>query len=286
MAMVSSVSGARRAKNAAFTAFVWACGAIALVPLGVIAGYVFLRGFSAITFDLFTKTPAGPLNPTNGGISEAFIGSAIIVGLACLLSIPLGVLTGIYLSEYGRGRMTQAIRATSEVLLSTPSIVAGLVIAATVVTVMHTFSALAGALAISILMWPLVARATEDVFRLVPADLREAALALGLPRWKVIARIVVPTAGGGILTAVMLAVARGLGETAPLLLTTLGSDYVNTKLNRPTDAIPLRIYQYARQPLPSLQGIAWGAALTLMASVLVLSLAARWLAAREKRRLA
>jgi phosphate transport system permease protein len=279
------VRARRRAKDRAFTVFLWGCGAVALTPLIVITTYVVTRGLPALSADFFTKTPPGPLEPASGGISEAFIGSGLIVGMACVISIPLGVLTAIYLSEYGRGRGADAIRFVAEILLSTPSIVAGLVISAVVVTAMHSFSAIAGSIALSILMWPVIARATEEILRLVPQDLREGALALGLPRWKVIIRVVVPSAGAGILTAVMLAVARGLGETAPILLTALGSNYVNTDPWRPTDAVPLRIYNDARQPLEALHQVAWGGAVTLMVGVLVLSVGARILSARQRRRL-
>ncbi len=282
---VAAPGRARRLKEGAFTAFLWACGAVALAPLVVISIYVVARGFSALSANFFTKTPAGPLDPSSGGIVQAFIGSGLIVGMASAIAIPLGVLSAVYLSEYGRGRLAGTIRFVAEILLSTPSIVAGLFVSAVVVTAMHTFSAIAGSIAISVLMWPVITRATEEILRLVPQDLREGALALGLPRWKVILRVVVPTAGAGILTAVMLAIARGLGETAPILLTALGSDYVNTNPGRPTDAVPLRIYNYARQPLESLHRVAWGGAIMLMVGVLVLSVTARILSARQERRL-
>jgi phosphate transport system permease protein len=280
-----SVSGARRVKNHAFTAFVWACGAIALIPLVVIAVFVVTKGLPALSVTFFTQTPAGPIDPSAGGISEAFVGTAAIVGVATVIAVPLGILTAVYLSEYGRNRFANAVRLVSEILLSTPSIIVGLFIYGVVVARMHQFSAFAGALAIGVLMWPVVTRATEEVLRLVPDDVREAALALGYPRWRVILRIVLPTAGAGILTAVMLAVARGLGETAPVLVTALGSDYMSKSLFVPTDAVPLRIYKYARQPIEALQAQAWTAALALLVVVLVLSIGARSLAARRQRRL-
>jgi phosphate transport system permease protein len=280
-----SVSGARRLKNGAFTAFVWACGGIALVPLVVIAAFVVTRGLPALSLGFFTKTPAGPIDPSAGGISEAFVGTAVIVGVATLIAVPLGILTAVYLSEYGRNRFAALVRLVSEILLSTPSIIVGLFIYGVVVTSTKQFSAFAGSLAIGVLMWPVVTRATEEVLRLVADDVREAALALGYPRWRVILRIVLPTAGAGILTAVMLAVARGLGETAPVLVTALGSDYMSKSLFVPTDAVPLRIYKYARQPVEALQAQAWTAALALLVVVLVLSIGARSLAARRQRRL-
>ncbi len=277
----------RRLKDRAFSLFLIFCAALALVPLGVIATFVVVRGASALNLNFFTKLPPGPLDaPHTGGIANAIVGTVMIVGLAVLLSVPLGIATAVYLSEYGRGRLATVIRFTANTLLATPSIIAGLVIAATVVTWTHTFSAYAASLAISILMWPVVTRATEEVLRLVPQDLREGALALGVPRWKVVLKIVIPTAGSGILTGVMLAVSRGLGETAAILLTALGNSYMNTTYGRPTATVTLDIYAWARQPQPILQELAWGAALTLMTAVLVLSIAARVVSIRRQRRLA
>jgi phosphate transport system permease protein len=280
-----SVSGTRRLKNRVFTAFVWGCGLVALAPLVVIAIFVVTKGLPALSVRFFTNTPAGPLDPSAGGISEAFVGTAAIVGVATLFAVPLGILTAVYLSEYGRNRFANLVRLVSEILLSTPSVIVGLFIYGVVVTRTQQFSAFAGALAIGVLMWPVVTRATEEVLRLVADDIREAALALGYPRWRMILRIVLPTAGAGILTAVMLAVARGLGETAPVLVTALGSDYMSKSLFVPTDAVPLRIYKYARQPIEALQAQAWTAALALLVVVLVLSIGARSLAARRQRRL-
>jgi phosphate transport system permease protein len=256
-----------------------------LLPLILIVVYVVARGYSALSVNFFTKEPAGPIAPASGGISEAFIGTGLIVGMAALFSVPLGILTAVYLSEYGRGRVASIVRFVAEILLSTPSIVAGVFISAVIVSAMHSFSALAGSIALTVLMWPVIARAGEEILKLVPQDLREGALALGVPRWKVILRVVVPTAGAGIATAVMLALARGLGETAPILVTALGNDYNNTNLGQPTDALPLRIYNYARQPVEALHAFAWGAAIMLLLGVLVLSISARILAARQQRRL-
>jgi phosphate transport system permease protein len=216
---------------------------------------------------------------------QSFEGTALIVGLAILFSVPVGVLTAVYLSEYGRGRLASGIRFVAEILLSTPSIVAGAFIWAIVVVALHSFSAFAGGLALTVLMWPIIARATEEVLRLVPQEIREGALALGVPRWKVILRIVVPTAGAGIFTAIMLAVARGMGETAPILLTSLGNDFVNWRPLAPTDAVPLRVYNYAGSPVLSLHAFAWGGALMLLVAVLALSITARVLSTRQQRRL-
>jgi phosphate transport system permease protein len=282
----TALSRTRRAKDRAFTGFLLLCTALAMIPLVVIVVFVIARGVGTINGNFFTKLPPGSLAPAHsGGIVNGIVGSAMIVGLASVLTVPLGIATAVYLSEYERGRVATVIRFTANTLLATPSIVAGLVIAATVVTWTHTFSAYAAGLAMSILMWPVVARATEEVLRLVPQDLREGALALGVPRWKVVVRIVIPTAGSGILTAVMLAVARGLGETAVILLTALGNNFQNTDYGRPTAAVPLQIYAWARQPVAALQELAWGAGLMLMATVLVLSITARVIVIRRQRRI-
>ena len=275
----------RRAKDRAFSIAIVACAVLAMIPLALIIAYVVARGWSVLSANFFTKVPAGPLDPSSGGIAQAFIGTALIVGMASLIAIPLGVLTAVYLSEFGRGRFAEAVRYFAEVLLSTPSIIAGAFIWATVVVVMGTFSAFAGSLALAFLMWPIIARATEEILRLVPNDLREAALALGLPRWKVILQVVVLTAGAGILTAIMLAVARGLGETAPILLTALGNDYINWSPMKPTDAVPLRVYTDARTAVEALHAFAWGGAITLLVAVLLLSFGARYFSYRQRKRM-
>jgi phosphate transport system permease protein len=277
------VSRSRRVKNRAFTFFLGACGVLALLPLAFITAYVVAKGLRALNLAFFTKEPVAP-GESGGGIVQSFVGTGLIVGMAVAFSVPLGVLAAVYLSEYGRGRLASFIRFVAEILLSTPSIVAGAFIWALVVVAMGTFSALAGAIALTVLMWPIITRATEEVLRLVPQELREGALALGLPRWKVILRIVIPTAGSGIFTAIMLAVARGLGETAPILLTALGQDFLSTNPLAPADAVPLRVYNYARTPVEAQHALAWGGAIVLLAAVLVLSITARVLANRQRRR--
>jgi phosphate transport system permease protein len=276
--------GLRKAKSRVFEGFMWLTGIVALVPLVLIVFYVFKEGLPAINIDFFTQSAPAPGVP-GGGMSQAIVGSAMMVGMATLMSVPLGVLSALYLTEYGRGSFAATIRFVAEILLSTPSIIAGAFIWATVVLLMHSFSAIAGAIALTVLMWPIITRSTEETLRLVPDDLREAALALGVPRWKVILAIVLPTAGAGIFTAVMLAVARGLGETAPILLTALGNDFMNLDPKLPTDAVPLRIYNYAQSPILAWHQLAWGGAIVLLVVVLALSIGARILSDRQQRRL-
>jgi phosphate transport system permease protein len=279
----SGVSWSRRVKNRAFLILLWVAGGLALLPLCFIASYVIAKGARALNVDFFTKAPVPP-PLTGGGFGPAFVGTMMMVGMAALFAIPLGVLAAVYLSEYGRGRVASGVRFVSEILLSTPSIIAGAFIWALVVVALGAFSAFAGALALTVIMWPIIARTTEEVLRLVPQELREAGLALGLPRWKVILRVVVPTAGAGIFTAVMLAVARGLGETAPVLLTALGNQFYNTNPGQPTDAVTLRIYGYAQSAFPAQHDQAWGGAIVLLAAVLLLSVTARILSVRQQRR--
>jgi phosphate transport system permease protein len=278
-----SVAG-RKLKSRIFDGFMWLTGVIALVPLVLIVGYVLLKGVPALSSDFFTQTAPPPGLP-GGGMAQAMTGSAIIVGGAILMSVPLGILTAIYLSEYGRDRLASATRFVAEILLSTPSIVAGAFIWAVLVTAMHTFSALAASIALTVLMWPIITRGAEETLRLVPDDLREAALALGVPRWRVVLSVVLPTAGPGIFTVVMLSVARGLGETAPVLLTALGNDFLNLDPSQPTDAVPLRIYNYAQSPIVAWHDFAWGGAIVLLVVVLTLSIGARILSDRQQRRL-
>jgi len=278
------VSPMRRFKDRGFTAALWAAGVLAMLPLFAIVGYVVAKGVAALNLDFYTKTPVAPGLP-GGGIAQSFVGTGMIVGVAMLFAVPLGVLTAVYLSEYGTGRLASAVRFVAEILLSVPSIVAGAFIWALVVVTLGHFSALAGAIAITVIMWPIIARATEEVLRLVSNELREGALALGVPRWKMVLRVVIPTAGAGIFTAIMLAVARGLGETAPILLTSLGNDFMNLNPSQPTDAVPLRIYNYSQTAILSLRSLAWGGALNLLLAVLVLSIAARILSVRQQRRI-
>ena len=274
----------RKFKSGVFEGLMWLAGLMALVPLVLIIGYVLMKGIPALNRDFFTMTAPAP-GATGGGMSQAIVGSAMIVGVAVLISVPLGLLTAIYLSEFGRGRIASATRFVAEILLSTPSIVAGAFIWAMVVTVMHSFSAVAASIALSVLMWPIITRGAEETLRLVPDDLREAALALGVARWRVVVSIVLPTAGPGLFTVVMLSIARGLGETAPVLLTALGNDFMNLDVTQPTDAIPLRIYNYAQSAVASWHDLAWGGAIVLLAVVLTLSIGARILSDRQQRRL-
>ncbi|HNX32506.1 MAG TPA: phosphate ABC transporter permease PstA [Holophaga sp.] len=246
----------------------------ALAPLGAVLGYLVAKGAGGISWSFFTELPR-PVGEAGGGMANALAGSAVLVGLACLLGLPVGLLGGIYLSEYGDNPFGKAIRFCADVLSGVPSITVGIFVYTLVVLAMKRFSALAGAVALAILMLPIVMRTTEELLRLVPVTLREAGLALGLPRWRVILGVVLRTGASGIATGVMLAVSRIAGETAPLLFTAFGSRFISLKLDQPMGSLPVQIYTYAVSPYEDWHRQAWAAALVLVLLVLALNLLAR-----------
>jgi phosphate transport system permease protein len=258
---------------------------LAVVVLAVVFLSVFKRGLEALNLDFFTKTPA-VFGEEGGGIAQAFVGSLVIVGLATLMVIPVGVAVAVYVAEFAGPNMARAVRLALDVLNGLPSIVIGIFIFAAIV-VTHQQSAFAGSLALAIIMLPLVARSTQEVLALIPQSLRSAALALGSTRRQMVFRVLLPAAVGGILTGTILAVARAAGETAPLLFTTaLAGQLVNTNPREPLQSVPLAIFQLAESPDPNDHAKAWAAAAVLMTFVLVVSLAARVLLARNRRKLA
>ena len=258
---------------------------LAVVVLAVVFLSVFRRGLEAMNLDFFTKTPA-VFGEEGGGIAQAFVGSLVIVGLATLMVIPVGVAVAVYVAEFAGPNMARAVRLALDVLNGLPSIVIGIFIFAAIV-VTHQQSAFAGSLALAIIMLPLVARSTQEVLALIPQSLRSAALALGSTRRQMVFRVLLPAAVGGILTGTILAVARAAGETAPLLFTTaLAGQLVNTNPREPLQSVPLAIFQLSESPDPNDHAKAWAAAAVLMTFVLVVSLAARVLLARNRRKLA
>jgi phosphate transport system permease protein len=249
---------------------------IALSTLFFILGYIAYHGISSLSWDFVTKLPK-PVGETGGGIANAIVGSLKIVGLASLIGIPVGVLGAVYLAEFGGNRIGFLIRYAADVINGVPSIVIGIFAYALVVLPMKQFSALSGGVALSIIMIPLVIRTTEEFLRLVPGSIREAALALGLPQWKVILRVVLPTAARGILTGAILSVSRIAGETAPLLFTAFGNRYWDDGLLHPIAALPLTIFTYAISPYDDWHKQAWAAALILILIVLIGNILARLL---------
>ncbi len=247
---------------------------IGIAMLFLILGYIIYKGGHGINLDFFTKLPT-PVGVPGGGMVNALIGSTYLIGLASLLSIPVGILIGVYLSEFGRGAFASAVRFVSETLTGVPSIVMGIFAYSIVVIPMGRFSALAGAFALSLLMLPIIVKSTEELLKMVPNDLREASLALGIPRWKTILKVVLSTAKSGVITGIMLAIARVGGEAAPLLFTAFGNSFMNWRPDQPIASLPVQIYVYASSPYEDWHQKAWAAALVLMGIVLITNIIAR-----------
>jgi phosphate transport system permease protein len=247
----------------------------AAVPFGFISWYVLQKGAGALDWAFFTELPKGP-GDTGGGMANAMLGSLTLIILASAIGIPWGLASGIYLAEYGRGRTAQGLRFAIDLLASTPSIVVGIFVYGLIV-IRFGFSAYAGALSLAIIMLPVIARSAEEILKLVPGHLREAGLALGVPRWKVLLRIVIPGSLSGLLTGIMLAIARAVGETAPLLFTSLGNQYFARGLAQPTASLPVQIYNFAKSGYPDLERQAWAGALVLVFFVFILNLATRFM---------
>jgi phosphate transport system permease protein len=247
---------------------------VALLPLFFILANLVLKGAGSLSLDFFTKMPA-PAGETGGGVAHAIVGTLMIVGMASLIGLPLGIAAGIYCAEYPGSRLTLVTRFVADVMNGTPSIVVGVFAWAWIVATQKHFSALAGSVALALLMVPMVLRTTEEMIKLVPNSLREAALALGYPRWRTSLTVVVRTTLPGIVTGSLLAVARIAGETAPLLFTALGSQYMSFDLDQPMAALPLTVFTYATGPYEEWHRYAWAAALVLILVVFILSLGAR-----------
>lgn len=249
---------------------------LSLSGLFLILGYIAYHGISSINWNFFTKIPV-PLGETGGGIANSIVGSLKVLALACVIGMPIGVFGAIYLAEFGNNRIGFAIRYCADVLNGVPSIVMGIFAYTLVVLPMKGFSALAGSVALAIIMIPLVLRTTEEFIRLVPGSIREAALALGVAHWKVILRVVLPTASRGIMTGAILAVSRIAGETAPLIFTAFGNRYWDDGLLHPIATLPHTIFTYAIAPYDDWHRQAWAAALVLMSVVLIGNIGARLL---------
>lgn len=246
----------------------------AVLPLLFIFGDLIAKGAGAMDLRFFTETPV-PAGDPGGGVAHAIVGTGIIVGLACVFGLPIGIGAGVYLAEYGHGRVGWTVRFVADVLQGTPSIVIGIFVWTFVVRPMQHFSAFAGAIALAVLMVPMITRTTEEMVRLVPNSLREAALALGYPRWRTSLAVVVRTALTGIVTGCLVGVARVAGETAPLIFTAFGNLNMIVSPAQPMQTLSLQIYQYATGPFDEWHRLAWAAALVLMGLVLVVSIIAR-----------
>jgi phosphate transport system permease protein len=247
----------------------------ALTPLVMVLYYVARQGLPALNLAFLTRLPR-PVGEAGGGMANAIIGTLVLIGLASAVGLPLGLLGGLYLAEFGRNRFGGGVRFAADVLSGVPSIVIGVFIYAVVVAPMKHFSALAGGAALGVMMIPAVMRTTEELVRLVPMSQREAALALGAARWQTVLKVVLLAARAGVITGVLLAVARIAGETAPLLLTALGNRFWSVSLDQPIASLPVQIYTYAISPYDDWHAQAWAGALVLVGMVVLLSIAARY----------
>lgn len=269
----------RQARRKAANAFMWVGATIAtvlaIVPLGLVLYYVAAQGLPALNLAFFTQLPK-PVGEAGGGMANAIVGTLMLIGLASAIGLPIGILGGIYLAEFGNNRFGWAVRFAADVLSGVPSIVIGVFIYAVIVLPMKRFSALAGGAALGVMMIPTVMRATEELVRLVPVSLREAALALGATQWRTVFKVVLVAAKGGVVTGVLLAVARVAGETAPLLFTAFGNRFWSARLDQPIASLPVQIFTYAIAPYDDWHAQAWAGALVLVMIVLALSAAARY----------
>lgn len=276
---LTPVSIWRRSLNNLVT--IAAAGAVVLVllPLGAIFAYLVYKGIGALNWAFLTQTPK-PVGEAGGGMANAIAGSALILLIASCIGVPIGIGAGVYLAEYGRNRFGDLIRFTADVLNGVPSIVVGIVAYGIVVLAQGHFSALAGGVALAIMMIPTITRATEEMLLLVPQSIREAAYGLGVARWRTTLSITLRTASSGIITGIMLAFARVAGETAPLLFTAFGNQYWNWKVNQPTAALSLQVFTYAISPFDEWHRQAWAGALILILLIVLAVSAVRLVAGR------
>jgi phosphate transport system permease protein len=264
----------RRLTNTVMTTLTSVCAVVAVAVLLLILGYIAYRGITAINLQFLTDTPK-PVGE-GGGIGNAITGSSLLILLACLIGLPAGIAGGVYLAEFGDNWFGRVVRFMTDTLTGVPSIIVGVFVYTIIVLPQRHFSALAGGVALAVIMVPIVARTTEEMIRLVPTSLREGALALGAPQWRVTLGVVLPAAASGIATGAMLAVARVSGETAPLLFTAFGSRFFNWYLDEPTSSLTVQIYNYAISPYDEWHAQAWAATLVLMTLILVINIAVRF----------
>lgn len=264
----------RLVKNIVFKAIVFFMSFIVLIPLFFILFYIVKNGLSAFSFDFFTQLPK-PVGEAGGGISNAIVGTLLLIGLSSLAAIPFGIFIGLYLSENKTGKLPELTRLCVDTLQGVPSIVMGIIAYAWIVIPMGGFSVLSGGIALSLMMLPIVVKSTDETLSLVPESLKEAAFALGAPYYSTMVRVVIPSSKKGIMSGVLLGIARVSGETAPLLFTAFGSPFMNSNILRPANSLPLLIFNYATSPYDDWQSLAWGASLVLVLFVLSLSILAK-----------
>jgi phosphate transport system permease protein len=261
----------RNKKNKAFKGIIIAGTIISTLPLLLILFYIFKQGITAINWDFFTNLPK-PVGETGGGVANALVGSILILLVSSVLAIPIGIVIGIYLSEVAKSRLAYYCRLAVDVLQGIPSIVIGIIIYEWIVRPMGGFSAFSGSVALALMMLPSIVKSTEETLKLLPESLKEASLALGVPYYKTILKIIVPTGLGGIMTGVILSIARVIGETAPLLFTAFGNPFMSTNIFKPISSLPLIIFNYATSPYNDWHQLAWGASMLLILMILILNI--------------
>lgn len=271
----------RLRQDLAFRGVVLALSLLATVPLVLILAFIVVRGASSISWAFLTELPR-PIGETGGGIANGIVGTFVIIVLGTIVSVPLGVIAGIFLSESGKTRLGAVARLSIETLMGIPSIVIGIVAYVWIVRPMGHFSALSGGLAIAMIMLPVITLSTEETLRLIPVTLREAALALGVSYTGTILKVILPAGMSGIVTGALLAVARGAGETAPLLFTAFGNPFMNLSIFKPVESLPQTIFYYATSPYPEWHSLAWGAAFVLLVIVLTLNIVTKLVTSRWK----
>lgn len=271
----------RKITNYLFSALVVLSSLIILIPLFIIVKYVITQGWSSLNLSFFTELPK-PVGETGGGMKHAIVGTLYIVSLGAAISVPIGITCGIYLSEFSKSKLAKTLKLTVDLLAGIPSIVIGIFAYLMVVVPFKSFSALAGGVALSIIMLPIIIKTSEEILKLVPNHIREAGLALGLPRWKVILFIILKGELSNLMTGIILAISRASGETAPLLFTAFGNMFINYNINQPMATLPVQIYTYAISPFKDWQRQAWAGAFVLMFIILSMNLFARFILSKIK----
>ena len=272
--MIASNHRWRQTKNVLMQAVTLSCALLVIMPLALLFYHLIKSGIGAVNWDFFTQLPK-PVGEAGGGMANAIVGTFILLGIAALIGVPIGTLGGIYLSEYGTSKLNWWIRFSADILNGVPSIIWGIMVYALVVVPMKGFSAWAGGIVLGMMMVPLILRTTEEVLQLVPNGYREASLALGIARWRTVVHIVARTALKGIITGILLALARVAGETAPLLFTAFGNRFWTHNLSDPIAALPLQIFSYAISPYEDWHRQAWAGALVLLLLISVVNVSVR-----------
>jgi phosphate transport system permease protein len=271
----------RKFKNALFFLLTILSAACVLIPLFMVIKFVLVQGASSLSIDFFTELPK-PVGELGGGMKHAILGTICIVLLGASMAVPVGIICGVYLTEFSKSKLSKTLKMTVDLLSGIPSIVIGIFAYLVVVIPLKSFSALAGGIALSIIMLPIIVKTSEEILRLVPIHIREAGLALGLPRWKVILFIILKGSISNLLTGIILAISRAAGETAPLLFTAFGNMYISYELKEPMATLPVQIYTYAISPYKDWQRQAWGGAFVLMILILAMNLIARFILTKIK----